>query len=80
MSRDTIGLVPPDFGDPIAVDDSELRAMTKVLVDQLVEDVAAGVRVLRTRDGLPVSESQVMDRARNIVQAIIGTHSVTRLP
>ncbi len=48
----------------------------KILLGQLVEDIAAGVRVLRTRDGLPVSEFQVMDRARNIVAGLVGNYRI----
>lgn len=50
------------------------------LVAQLVEDIAAGIRVLRTRDGMPLSESQVLDRARNIVSGLLGNYTITRAP
>lgn len=43
-------------------------------LDSLVADVAAGVRVLRHRDGVLISEDQVMDRARNIVSGLIHNY------
>jgi hypothetical protein len=38
----------------------------------LVETIAAGIRVLRTRDGIAIDEAHVMERARNIAQAVLG--------
>lgn len=46
------------------------------LVDQLVSDVAMGLRVLRTRDGFALPEDLVMDRARNIVCGLIGNYRI----
>jgi hypothetical protein len=40
----------------------------------LVEDVAEGIRVLQTRDGVKVTEEQILDRARNIVAGLIGNY------
>jgi hypothetical protein len=39
-----------------------------------VEDVAEGIRVLQTRDGVKITEEQVLDRARNIVAGLIGNY------
>jgi hypothetical protein len=49
----------------------------------LVDDIAAGIRVLQSRDGVPVSNDQILERARNIVTALIGNyriHSVEARP
>jgi hypothetical protein len=64
---------------------SRLRAPTSDLatVRLLVDDIAAGIRVLQSRDGVPVSNDQILERARNIVTALIGNyriHSVEAKP
>ena len=45
-------------------------------MDDLVSDVEAGIRVLRERDGLAISEEQVRERARNIVTGLLGGYDV----
>jgi hypothetical protein len=45
----------------------------------LVEDVADGIRVLQTRDGVKVTEEQILDRARNIVAGLIGNYAIKTL-
>jgi hypothetical protein len=45
----------------------------------LVEDVADGIRVLQTRDGIKLSEDQIVERARNIVAGLIGNYSFQSL-
>jgi hypothetical protein len=45
----------------------------------LVEDVAEGIRVLQTRDGVTLSEEQIVERARNIVAGLIGNYSIQSL-
>jgi hypothetical protein len=45
----------------------------------LVEDVADGIRVLQTRDGIKLSEEQVVERARNIVAGLIGNYNIQSL-
>jgi hypothetical protein len=45
----------------------------------LVEDVADGIRVLQTRDGIKLSEDQIVERARNIVAGLIGNYSIQSL-
>jgi hypothetical protein len=45
----------------------------------LVEDVADGIRVLQTRDGIKLSEDQIVERARNIVAGLIGNYNITSL-
>jgi hypothetical protein len=46
---------------------------------QLLDDVAAGIRVLRTRDGVELSDTQVIERARNIVAGLIGNYRIQSL-
>jgi hypothetical protein len=45
----------------------------------LVEDVADGIRVLQTRDGIKLSEDQIVERARNIVAGLIGNYAIQSL-
>lgn len=49
----------------------------EALLDAMVSDVASGIRVLRSRDGVWISEDQVMDRARNIVAGLAGNYHIT---
>ena len=46
---------------------------------RLLEDVSAGIRVLRARDGISLSDDQIVERARNIVMAIIGNYRIESL-
>jgi len=52
---------------------------TSNTVRLLVEDVADGIRVLQTRDGVKLSEDQVVERARNIVAGLIGNYAFQSL-
>ncbi|MDB4979713.1 MAG: hypothetical protein JWM82_465 [Myxococcales bacterium] len=45
----------------------------------LVDDVADGIRVLHTRDGIKLSEDQIVERARNIVAGLIGNYRIQTL-
>jgi hypothetical protein len=45
----------------------------------LLDDVAAGIRVLQTRDGVAVSDELVLERARNIVAGLIGNYHIQSL-
>ena len=45
----------------------------------LLKDVAEGIRVLQTRDGVEVSDEQILERARNIVTGLIGNYSIRSL-
>jgi hypothetical protein len=45
----------------------------------LLEDIAAGIRVLQTRDGVPLSDAQIIERARNIVAGLIGNYKIHAL-
>ena len=44
-----------------------------------MEDVAEGIRVLQTRDGVKLSDDQIVERARNIVAGLIGNYSFQSL-
>ena len=48
-------------------------------VRHLLKDVAEGIRVLQTRDGVDVSDEQILERARNIVTGLIGNYSIRSL-
>jgi hypothetical protein len=43
----------------------------------LLQDIAAGIRVLQSRDGVPLSDEQILERARNIVTGLIGNYRIT---
>ena len=46
---------------------------------RLVRDVSAGIRVLQIRDGILLSESQILERARNIVMGLVGNYRIETL-
>jgi hypothetical protein len=50
------------------------------LVAALVEDIAAGIRVLRTRDGKPVTDEECEERARNICTSILLDFAFEKAP
>lgn len=45
----------------------------------LLHDIAEGIRVLQTRDGVEVSEEQIVERARNIVTGLLGNYKIRSL-
>jgi hypothetical protein len=45
----------------------------------LLQDVAEGIRVLQTRDGIDVSNEQILERARNIVTGLLGNYRIRSL-
>jgi hypothetical protein len=45
----------------------------------LLQDIADGIRVLQTRDGVDVSEEQILERARNIVTGLLGNYKIRSL-
>lgn len=47
--------------------------------DELIKAIADGVRVLRSRDAVAISEELVLERARNIAAAILGNYHVAPL-
>ena len=44
-----------------------------------MEDVSEGIRVLQTRDGITLSDDQIVERARNIVAGLIGNYNIQSL-
>jgi hypothetical protein len=45
----------------------------------LLQDIAEGIRVLQTRDGVDVSNEQILERARNIVTGLLGNYRIRSL-
>lgn len=46
-------------------------------VRQLLQDVADGIRVFKTRDNIPLSNEQILERARNIVAGLVGNYKIS---
>ena len=46
---------------------------------RLLRDVSAGIRVLQVRDGVLLSEKQILERARNIVMGLVGNYRIETL-
>jgi hypothetical protein len=42
----------------------------------LLQDIAEGIRVLKTRDGVELSNEQILERARNIVTGLLGNYRI----
>ena len=42
----------------------------------LLQDVAEGIRVLQTRDGIELTNEQILERARNIVTGLLGNYRI----
>jgi hypothetical protein len=45
----------------------------------LLQDIAAGIRVLQSRDGVTISDDQILERARNIVAGLVGNYRIVSL-
>ena len=45
----------------------------------LLQDIAEGIRVLQTRDGVDLSNEQILERARNIVTGLLGNYRIRSL-
>jgi hypothetical protein len=45
----------------------------------LLQDIAEGIRVLQTRDGVELSNEQILERARNIVTGLLGNYRIRAL-
>lgn len=56
-----------------------MRIAVDPTMTQLLRDVAAGIRVLQVRDGIVLSETQILERARNIVMGLIGNYRIEAL-
>lgn len=46
---------------------------------ELIADVAAGIGVFLTRDGIEIPQEQVLERARNIVAGLQGNYRITEV-
>lgn len=55
-----------------ALGEAAWRASEREQAAEAVAIIADGLRVLRTRDGVPLTEDQVMERARNIAMGLTG--------
>jgi hypothetical protein len=49
------------------------------VVASLLRDVAAGIRVLRDIDGLPLTDKQINDRSANIVMGLLGNYRIEEI-
>ncbi len=45
----------------------------------LLQDIASGIRVLQSRDGVALSDEQILERARNIVAGLVGNYKIVSL-
>ena len=45
----------------------------------LLQDIAEGIRVLQTRDGVDLTNEQILERARNIVTGLLGNYRIRAL-
>jgi hypothetical protein len=52
------------------------KAVPVMTVRLLLQDVAEGIRVLQTRDGIDLSDDQILERARNIVTGLLGNYRI----
>jgi hypothetical protein len=46
---------------------------------RLLTDVSAGLRVLKSRDGVALTESQIRERAHNIVMGLLMNYRIEAL-
>ena len=46
------------------------------LHEQLTADLEAGIRVLRDRDKIPLTDEQIEERATNMLAALLGNYSI----
>jgi hypothetical protein len=60
------------IGEQIALANAELAALERPDPAMVVDVVAEGLRVLRTRDGVPLTEDMILERARNIAAGLTG--------
>lgn len=49
------------------------------LIAALLKDVSDGLRVFRDRDHVPLTDVQLLERARNIVNGLIGNYAIFAL-
>ena len=55
---------------------SRQKAAPSPTVRLLLQDVAEGIRVLQTRDGIELTDEQILERARNIVTGLLGNYRI----
>jgi hypothetical protein len=55
---------------------SRQKAAPSPTVRLLLQDVAEGIRVLQTRDGVELTDEQILERARNIVTGLLGNYRI----
>jgi len=60
------------IGERIARANAELAALERPDPAMVADVVAEGLRVLRTRDGVPLTEDMILERARNIAAGLTG--------
>jgi hypothetical protein len=65
-----------DVGDRI---EEALRPGEAVDVEELVAEIAAGVDILRSRDGVVMTEEQARERGANIAARILGNYRIEPL-
>ena len=68
-----------EFLGPRSFDSRIFSRVTGVVdgtMKTLLSDVAAGIRVLQSRDGLPLTETQIRERARNIVMGLLMNYRI----
>jgi hypothetical protein len=55
---------------------SRQKPVPGMTVRLLLQDVAEGIRVLQTRDGIDLTNEQILERARNIVTGLLGNYRI----
>ncbi len=53
-----------------------MRSAVDLTMQRLLSDVEDGIRVLQSRDGFPLSDLQIRERARNIVMGLILNYRI----
>ena len=56
-----------------------MRGAVDLTMARLLTDVSAGLRVLKSRDGLALTESQIRERAHNIVMGLLMNYRIEAL-
>jgi len=56
-----------------------VRGAVDLTMARLLTDVSAGLRVLKSRDGLALTESQIRERAHNIVMGLLMNYRIEAL-
>jgi hypothetical protein len=56
-----------------------VRNAVDLTMARLLADVSAGIRVLKSRDGVALTESQIRERAHNIVMGLLMNYRLEAL-